>query len=1041
MKQGLSLFLALFCLSLVNSLSPNAVLAQVTPDGTTSTTVDADGNNVEINDGDRAGDNLFHSFDDFSVPKGGEAFFNNAADIINIFSRVTGGNISDIDGLIRANGSANLFLVNPAGILFGENASLDIGGSFYGTSADSILFEDGGFSATDLENPPLLTINAPIGLSLRDDPGDIAVEGANLEVNSGQSLTLVGGNLRLQDGARLLGLGGRVQLGGVSSSGIVNFDDNLNLDFPENIALADVTLSNDAIVNVTSSNGGSIEVTANNLDLNQNSALNAGIGQNTGSPDAQAGDIVVTASGNINLDNSSSIFNQVSNNGQGNSGNVAITANSLTLNNGSFIGGQTSGTGDSGDFILNVADNIEISGASSLRSIVETNAVGNSGNIAIDTGVLRVSGENSLIFANTRGTGNAGSIAINATESVTFTDNSDLLSQVQTNATGNSGNITITTPILEVINGSSIVNSTEGIGNAGNLSIPSSESIVLDNGKFQSNVRQTGVGNAGNIDINSGFLLLENDSQFIANSLGQGNAGNIIINATEDVTLNTGSDILSNVSRGMGNAGDILINSGRLVLEDRSFIISNTGDLNQDLENIGDAGNISINAELISLDDFSLITSNTLSLATGRSGNIDLTANDLIVGNGSVINSLTQNNFDGGQININASNVELTNGGKIVTGTESIGNAGNIIVNLSGDLNIDGTNPPVQAQADKFPEAILQELELETGLFANTIDTSSGNGGSIQIIALTRDIIINNGSISVDSQGLGNGGNLSIESRSLTLNNQSQLIGETASSSQNQQLSNITLQISNNLFLRNNSQISAQSFNNANGGNININAGFVVAFPAEGDGNDILARAAAGGTGGQINIETQQVFGLAERRSFANNETNDIDASSDFGLNGDVSINTPDVNSLQRTTALPNSVIEPQQTIEDVCVASPNNGKPNGLTIKGKGGTLPSPNAAFSADVLTIGGRIVSDRSPSIFKKGEDNSTSPQINPEFAEIKPIRTSRGDIYPARGIIKTKDGQTILTAYPTDNVATRTPTPKKNCNYSNPSNNVP
>ncbi len=97
----------------------------------------------------------------------------NAESISNIFSRVTGRNISNIDGLIRANGSASLFLINPAGIIFGENARLDIGGSFYGSTASSILFEDGEFSAADLANPPLLTVNAPIGLGFRDHPGDI----------------------------------------------------------------------------------------------------------------------------------------------------------------------------------------------------------------------------------------------------------------------------------------------------------------------------------------------------------------------------------------------------------------------------------------------------------------------------------------------------------------------------------------------------------------------------------------------------------------------------------------------------------------------------------------------------------------------------------------------------------------------------------------------------------------------------------------------------------------------------------------------------
>jgi filamentous hemagglutinin family protein len=139
----------------------NAALAQVTSDGTVNTQVTENGNTTEITGGETRGDNLFHSFRDFSVGTGDTASFLNANDIANIFSRVTGGNISNIDGLISANGSANLFLINPAGILFGENARLDVGGSFLGSSASSILFEDGEFSTTDLDNPPMLTINAP----------------------------------------------------------------------------------------------------------------------------------------------------------------------------------------------------------------------------------------------------------------------------------------------------------------------------------------------------------------------------------------------------------------------------------------------------------------------------------------------------------------------------------------------------------------------------------------------------------------------------------------------------------------------------------------------------------------------------------------------------------------------------------------------------------------------------------------------------------------------------------------------------------------
>ncbi|WP_369792506.1 filamentous hemagglutinin N-terminal domain-containing protein [Xenococcus sp. PCC 7305] len=195
------------------------VAAQVIPDGTTDTTVDVDGT---INNGDRAGGNLFHSFSEFSVPTGGRAFFDNAVDIVNIFSRVTGGNISNIDGILRANGTANLFLLNPAGIIFGENASLDIGGSFFGSTADSIIFPDGEFSALDADNPPVLTINAPIGLNFRENAGDIINRsGFGFQVQGGQSISLEAENISFEGGS-VTAPGGDVTIAANKTIDLVN---------------------------------------------------------------------------------------------------------------------------------------------------------------------------------------------------------------------------------------------------------------------------------------------------------------------------------------------------------------------------------------------------------------------------------------------------------------------------------------------------------------------------------------------------------------------------------------------------------------------------------------------------------------------------------------------------------------------------------------------------------------------------------------------------------------------------------------------------
>ncbi|MEO1763405.1 MAG: filamentous hemagglutinin N-terminal domain-containing protein, partial [Cyanobacteria bacterium J06629_18] len=268
------------------------VSSQVTSDNTTNTTVNQSNKDFNILNGIQKGNNLFHSFKEFSIPTGGSVNFQNPSAIKNIINRVTGGNISNIDGLIKSQGNANLFLINPNGIVFGENSRLDIGGSFLGSTAESILFEDGfNYSAIVSQQEPLLTISVPVGLQMGINPGDIQVNGngqtiinnqdptflsplvrlpiqADLEVDSGKTLALVGGNVTLK-GSSLRANQGRIELGG-ANNGIVGLQPSLtgwNLDYTEVSIDKDINLESQSAIDVSGFTSQGIQLVGKKVTL------------------------------------------------------------------------------------------------------------------------------------------------------------------------------------------------------------------------------------------------------------------------------------------------------------------------------------------------------------------------------------------------------------------------------------------------------------------------------------------------------------------------------------------------------------------------------------------------------------------------------------------------------------------------------------------------------------------------------------------------------------------------------------------------------
>ena len=603
MKPTITCLIQSSCLVFSSSLFSLSAIAQITPDATVPTNVNQSSNVAEITGGAEKGNNLFHSFKEFSVFTGNEAFFNNASNIENIFSRIIGGSISNIDGLIRANGNANLFLINPNGIIFGENARLDVGGSFLATTADSINFPDSKFSAVDLDNPPVLTINAPIGLGFRDKPAPIINRSsrfteslttfASLGAGLGANLTLVGGDI-IFDGGNATARGGRVNLGGLSESGTVTINENGSLRFPEGIERADVTFTNSAFVDLDLAEaGGSITVNARNIDISENSLLLA-----------RGGDILLNVTDSIAVREEGRIFilnnfvDEVSNFGK-----IEITTANLSLTQGGTVSAITIGQGNGGAIRINATDTISLDGesldgfGSGIFNIVESNGSGNSGGIDINTSSLFVT-NNAKISVETRGERTAGTLQINATE------------------------------LLEVSGlGSGLFNRTGGTGDAGTLEIITSELKIRDNGQvgvnnfietdlqiepvtdqFGNPIRdrfgnpitrlvpifnpREGSGNAGKLDITVASLQLEAGGSIAAQSAG-GNGGNIQLKVDESILLRRNSSI-STTAGLQGTGGD-----GGNIDIDAKFIIAppnENSDITANAFN-GSGGNIDITAE------------------------------------------------------------------------------------------------------------------------------------------------------------------------------------------------------------------------------------------------------------------------------------------------------------------------------------------------------------------------------------------------------------------------------------------------------------
>ena len=901
---------------------------QITPDDTlgaegsvVTEDVDVRGALADLIEGGAIRDaNLFHSFLEFNVDEGQRVYFDNPDAIVNIFSRVTGADPSNILGTLGVDGAANLFFLNPNGIIFGPNASLDIEGSFVGSTAESFIFPDGTeFSAVNPDPNSLLTVSVPLGLQYGRNPAGSTIANQG-QLATGQNFTLV---------ADVLDLRGQVLAGGdltLHATDTLQIRDAVDAPFVA-ASMGEMLVQGDRTVDIFALNhpdsglfsGGNMTFRSTSPVIGDARYWSGGtfqIEQSNGvlgtltSPN----DPVIRATGDVTFESytgaslhiiaggSVTVTGQIAINGVDQANGLIET---IVLSDGSTlaINGQITPTLDirAGTLAVGVPDVIG-GGAGFDPGVPATDAAATSADISI--GSIAVFEPNGLVFVSNQFEPNlalpGGTIALNATgvNNAVFAPDGG---SVVVDARGG-------------LNIADDINASSGIGDTGDIVLLSQDEIVL-NGRAFTRVNEGAVGNAGNISITARSLEVTNDANLTASTLGEGDAGNISITASESILFDGGS-AFSSIEGGNGNGGNITITTGSLeVLNGGTLQADNGVSLSPpEDQGIGNAGNITINAsDRVLFSGQSAdgrFTSGAFTDvdegAVGNAGNIFITAQTLEVTNDAALNASTSGEGDAGNISITDSELILFDGGSAFTLVRegAVGNAGNIVITAQ---TLEVTNDAA-LDARTFGEGNGGDITIDasnsasfrsgSNLLTSVSDTGRGDAGSIDISGeVVR--VIERSSLSTQPFGEGNGGDITIDAnRRLVVRNAD--IRTSAVTDGEFSSGNILINANEDphetrriVELRGNSDfVTSTDFSNSEGnlgdaGNITIIGARVEAF----DDTDIDS-SAANGRGGDIVLHNfiPDRDPLRPRREDGNNR---IDISSDGSPNGAIDISDP----------------------------------------------------------------------------------------------------------------------------------------------------
>lgn len=734
------------CLFTTNSLSFASVLAvsaiaqSIVPDDTlgveNSVVTPVEENFNLIQGGAVRGSNVFHSFDRFGIESTGIALFLlDSSSVENVFSRVTGDlasslagtlSIKVLDGADTLPSNANFYLINPNGIVFKDGAALDIGGSFFGTTASGLGFDSAGsFSAINPALPgQLLTINPSAYLFETPEIGEIRAlveQPTRLEVQGGESVTLLGGNVSLRSNSAapliLLSRGGRVEIGAVGGTGRVDVAEDGSLRFSDNIVRSNITFEG-AVLSTTadpadsSRIGDDINVIGQDVSALNNDSFIIQTLPAQGTAEDALGSITINAKGSVLLNNSFLASVSAS---PSRSGEIEIEGQSIEILNGT-LATSISGEGDAGNITLSIRGDITLE-ESQIASLVGETASGSGGDILLEGESISISG-GSQISAATSGSGSAGNIVLDAENDVLIVGSANdiltgIIASVTPGAIGNGGDIQIFGRSLRVANGGNIDASVLGKGDGGDIlidireqaifegisppiqttnplldplidSLPDAPPFLRSSSLVSSTVALAGEGDGGDIRVTAGSLKLLDGATFITGAFATGDSGDIFVSAADIELRGVGavglsSSIATQADYGtQGTGGDIEVNGNRIRLigDDTApigplFTASARGE--------GNAGNIRVTAA----EELYLSNAQFDTFSERRSGGDITVVADRILLEGSRGGNITTQVFSGkgtgGNITLNAESYIVALDDTDILGSSPGGRGGNII--------------------------------------------------------------------------------------------------------------------------------------------------------------------------------------------------------------------------------------------------------------------------------------------------------------------------------------------------------------------------